>query len=203
MIKIIAVSLLAAALGGCNAHISKSQNNGSEISAATAERHLDATHCEIFVDKIASAIGSHGSNTIMPYIKILKDRLDSEVAEVGIRSQSTHTYSGGLTEVQHWGNKVLLSRSPVGDYFAPEGGLMVASDFGLTSSEAVFYVKTVNGTIYWAKPAGGGNFKFDPNFGSDLLHRYSLQHNYGTGPDSAIPTQDREDMRYLNPQRCY
>jgi hypothetical protein len=169
---------------------------------APAERHLEARNCEIFIDKIAASIGSHGSMTLSVYVKLLKDRLDGDVAEVGLRTRTTSTLHGGTPSVQDWHNETLASRSPVNDYWAYPYGIMVSSDFGSTSYEGVFYVKTVKGTYYWAKPADGGNFWLDEAAATRIYGIYP-HGNYDSSPSSAIPTQERDDMRLYNPSRCY
>lgn len=155
--------------------------------------HYNATHCEVFIDKLELRVSSHGSRTITPFIKILTWRLDSPIAEVGFRRKTTlnGNYAG------EWKNEVLSSHSPVGDYWATWGHT-VSSDYGTTIFEGAFYVTTKNGTTYWAKNNIGGNFIFDRNAWDILLH-YT---NFYASPVTSTHTQ-RPELSYYNPQNCY
>lgn len=175
----------------------------SSLKEESSPNHITATNCEIFVDKIAAATGSHGASTLFPYIKVLKDRLDGDIAEVGFRSQATYRSHGrgDVPEVNEWHNVALESRSPVGDYWTITYGLNVITDFNTTSLEGVFYVKTTKGTYYWAKPTNG-NFVFDKDGAHTIYQKYPFG-NYSSAPDHAIRTQDSDGMSYYNPSRCY
>jgi hypothetical protein len=166
-------------------------------SPAFAGRHVDATNCEIFVDKLELSYGSHGSSAIQPFVKLLPSRLDGMVKEVGFHFTSvSRGYNGGHDSLEPWRDQPLSSVSPVNDYFTAPWEYMVGSDFGAASYEGAFYVITTAGTTYWAKTASGGNFRFDSAF----FNRIWSQDSYGYR--RAVPTQSAL-LRELNPQSCY
>ncbi len=166
---------------------------------ASAGEHFDATHCEIFVDRLVVSRSSHGSAVVTPYIKILPERLDGEVQEVGYRSPSkTLGQNGGWDYAQsEWKSTPMLSVSPVNDYFTIDWGLMVGSDFGSTDYEGLFYVTTTKGTTYWVKSSNQGNFFFNGDVFSGLWSKTS-----GWAYARPLSTQT-DSMRFYNPQNCY
>lgn len=167
-------------------------------SGAFAQQDIDATNCELFVDKLVLSRSSHGSTIITPFVKILPARLDGAVKEVGFRVTSkTVGQSGGRDTQADWHNVPMVSVSPVNDYFQIDWGLMVGSDYGATSFEGLFYALTEKGTTYWAKTSKRGNFYFDSSVFAELSGYLSPLWRPLT-----LPTQT-ESLRYYNPQNCY
>lgn len=60
-------------------------------SQAFGRQHIDATHCEIFIDRIGISRSSHGSVTAHFFIKTVNARLDAPITEVGARTKRTTT----------------------------------------------------------------------------------------------------------------
>lgn len=190
----------------CKTPTGSSATKDGSLDEVAPGRHVTATNCEIFIDKLTVTVSSHGSLNVFPYVKILKDRLDGNIAEVGFRNQLTSSShgSGDIPYTQDWRNTEMTSRSPTNDYWTVPYGLMVVSDFGSGSYQGLFYVKTDKNTFYWAKTADGGNFSFGMNAADAIYHMYPHgSGNYNSGPEAGIPTQERDDMRQYNPQRCY
>lgn len=190
-IGFLILSMSVLAISSCG--VGESQST----SSATGD-HVEAKNCEIFVDRVATYSSSHSAHGLTVYLKVLKDRLDSEPAEVGARSKSTSQaiVSGGLQsqpEVQDWSDESFENYFGATDYY--KRFFSLGSEFERKSHETVFYVRTTRGTTYWFKRSDGQNYYLN-----DTLF-YATRNVNGLG--ESIPTQNNEALGYLNPQRCY
>lgn len=141
-----------------------------ETAAADGtERHLDATHCEVFIDRIgiSSDATRYDTRWVHVYLKILPERLDGRIVEVGARSQQTTTHAYGVS-VDRWRN--LMSYPVSGNTAYVEIPFQVAGRHytigkynNRSDYETAYYAKTDRGTYYWAKGAGGRNLSIDEN----------------------------------------
>jgi len=163
-----------------------------------AGAHYPANHCEIFVDKLEVSRGSHGLIAITPYLKVLRERLDSDVEEVGFRNQSTSINHSGTHNYGLWTDEKLNSASPIGDYWTLPWGLAIGSDFGSSIYEGAFYVRTKNGTTYWAKTDKQENFVFDYNAWNFLVKFSNFNYSWKTSVKTQVP-----ELRYYNANNCY
>ena len=111
---------------------------------------------------------------------------------------STRSERGGSEPPisSEWNNSRLESFVGASDYYTASFGL--GSDFNTESTEAVFYVCTLRGTLYWAKPRGGGNFQIKEG----LFNRVAEVYRDGVSRGEMVGTQARSSLQYLNPGRC-
>ena len=166
-------------------------------NAAFAENHVPANNCEIFIDKITPYGGSHALRAANVWIKVLPQRLDGAIVEVGFRNIATGN-SGSLHLPNSWDNRVLQNFAGAQDYF--ETNFPISSDFGAVSYEGAFYVKTSNDKYYWAK-TNSGNFIFDHSTYDNVMNIKGANYNYSGNIGEAVATQSA-GMEYYNPSRC-
>jgi hypothetical protein len=168
----------------------------------------DARSCEVFVDRATSSHGSHAISQMTFWLKLREARLDGDVKQVGFRYRATDAnqvcqrpaYAGAprCRDLDTWREIPATSFFGAKDYF--ELTLFISSDYNPSLQyEGVFFVETVKGSRYYAKPADGGNFfvntemvqNFDRVIGSKL---------YSVSQQQAPVVADR--FLYLNPQSC-
>jgi hypothetical protein len=169
-------------------------------SSAFAEGvHLDARHCEIFIDKITPYQGSHAYRASAFYVKTLNSRLDGEIAEVGFWHSETDVRTG---QVSAWNKSVLRSFMGAKDYFLMDLGF--SSDYGGRTYTGNLYVKTDKGTTYWAKPFGSGseNFIFDNVTHDNVMNAGHMSYNYNSRAENGVSTQIPA-LKYFNPDKCF
>jgi hypothetical protein len=176
--------LVAAACG-----VTADAEVGPPPDGKSDDAHVQATNCELFIDKVSAFDGSHGLRAVSVWVKLLPERLDDEVVEVGFRNRAD---SGP------WSDLPLRSFFGAGDYFTTT--LTLRSDFGGDDYEGAFYVRTRSDTNYWFKPLDGGNFFFD--IGTYDYVTYVHGANHSSSIDYAAATQ-QDAMTYFNPTRCY
>ena len=128
------------------------------ISAPAFAADYSANNCEIFVDKIKVASGSHALTNFTFYVKIIADKLDAPVAAVEVfhrRSETTSTQD--KTEFD-WKFDRVASFLGSADYF--EYSTVTGHDWLSATEEMTFSVVTANGTRYWTNAYGqpGANF---------------------------------------------
>lgn len=133
-------------------------------ATALAGEHYPASNCEIFVDRVGLSTSSHGSITAHFFVKTLNDRLDSPIAEVGVRTQVT-TRTMRDTFVGDWGDLRAVSFFGAPDYFQITQNL--SSEYSSNRMQSAFYVRTTKGTTYWVKPNNPHNYNNGGNFGYD------------------------------------
>jgi hypothetical protein len=183
----IIVSVLCSAFFGCRTSQTSSEAKNNE---PTPERHYDAKHCEIFIDKVFPYSGPRGIFGITFYVKTLNFRLDAPIAEVGFRGKCI----GDSCSHHDWENSI-LSNEGTEDYWQVYFGMGFFETFSVRSYEGAFYVKTTANTYYWAKMSGDsgpGNFTFDER----------TFRNLRTLRPIPTPTQQQE-LRWLNPRQCF
>jgi hypothetical protein len=183
--------------------------SASSMSAMT-ESHVEATHCELFVDKAVPTHNSHGARRVTLYLKTLNDRLDSPIARVGMRyaiRDPRHDCDSGFSmagcgEVGTFADHDAGAIAP--DYFFLE--LEIANDFTFAHQyEGVMYVITQRGTTYWHKTRERTNFFIDDKTMSDLedaVHEQGISTPIfaAATPDPMPKTADF--FEYLNADRC-
>lgn len=172
---------------------------GSEAPSTVAETaaHFNASHCEIFVDKVSAITSSHGMHGITFFLKTINARLDGAIAEVGIRRNETSQIPPEMVgTVSEWKDVTFMPYMGSGDYF--EGTVALGSNFRTLMSEAVFYVRTVVGTTYWLKQAAGGNFMINDQMFRRVYSLYAQRYPHY----SMIPTQAEDSLRDFNPDQC-
>lgn len=194
-VLLIGFSLVSLLLNGCG-----TRSAADRATLAAVGEHYDAMHCEIFVDKIAAARGSHASRELKLFVKVLPERLDGSVEEVGFHDlqQGSSTYGSPLGH--DWKDEPMPSVFGATDYFSFY--MPISSDFGRMRYEGVFYVRSLTGTTYWLKPDAGKNFVFD----SDTYYRIEDARggpDYSTDVGRATPTQQNRGLAFLNPDHCY
>lgn len=135
--------------------------NASETHADETRTDYYAKHCEIFVDRIGiSGFGSYGSHSMVYSVKILPERLDGRVKNVGIRVKKYGTLMGEPYE---------------GDWEETPGRLIGGGDYyqfyfspGIHGTsltyEGAFFVETDKGTRFWLNPAWENVITKDGNF---------------------------------------
>jgi hypothetical protein len=173
----------------------------SLFSLHSIAAHYEANNCEIFIDKIKTNSGSHGYHGLTFYLKTLNSHLDSEIEEVGFRSK---TVDNSSNESRDWNNKILIPFYNAKDYWT--FNLNISHDWGYLTHEGSFYVKTKNGTYYWAKPTRAPeqteNFMFDSNTYYNILREMRPGTEYSSTDSDAVATQI-PTMKYYNPKSCY
>jgi len=149
-----------------------------------------ARDCQIFVDKLEASYGSHGSCTVKAYVKIIRQALDGDIKEVGIRGVSAYGRNDSNRDIDQPLYKM------ADDYYVYS--LMVSSDFGGGTVKGAFYVKTDKGTVYWANLNNepGANFSFDIELYRQV--RGLRSYEYAASADTRNP----EFAKY-NARRCY
>jgi hypothetical protein len=199
----VLVALLA--LAGCGidaAGTVSDQTLGTDVARGALGAHVPASYCELFVDKITPYQGSHALRALNLWVKVLPSRLDGPIAEVGFRnSQVSFSYPGGpVSSNRDWTNDAMQPFFGAADYF--QLSLPLASDYGATTYQGAFYVRTTTGTTYWAKAGNGGDFVFDRRT-HDIVasRRVGYSSGYESSIDVAVPTQ-ASGMDYYNLGRC-
>ena len=190
-LPILALSLV----GGC-ALSDEVEDVGPPPSESKTDdgMHVQATNCELFIDKIVAFQGSHALRGVHLWVKTLNDRFDDEVTEVGFRHRQIGTSS------YPWVDQKFYRFYGASDYF--EMSYTVSSDFGRSQYEGALYARTAAGTTYWFKPADGRNFFVDINTHDNVMNAMHRSYNYDSSINNAVPTQ-RDDLAYFNPSRCY
>ena len=111
-----------------------------------AGENYPANHCEIFVDRVdVNGWGSHGDHGYVFKIKILPERLDGDVTEVGVRSKA-EGHSSGRPVRRDWGNSP-LELIGGNDYY--KHYIHGNNSFSDIETQFIFYVTTSKGTTYW------------------------------------------------------
>jgi hypothetical protein len=189
-LMILALSLA----GGCA--LSDGEDVGPPPSEGKADDgdHVQATNCELFVDKIVAYQGSHALRGVHLWVKTINARFDDDVVEVGFRHRVIGAGSAG------WRDQKFPSFFGAADYFSTS--FTVSSDWGHTQYEGALYARTAAGTMYWFKPADGNNFFFDINTHDNVMQAMHRSSNYDSSINAAVSTQ-RDDLAYFNPVRCY
>jgi hypothetical protein len=165
--------------------------DGSKTDDGT---HVQATNCELFIDKISAYQGSHALRAVHLWVKSLNDRLDDDVEVMGFRYRTIGAGAEG------WHDRPFWRFFGADNYF--EMSFTVSSDWGRSQYEGALYVRTTAGTTYWFKPQGGGNFFFDINTHDNVMSAMGRSYNYDSSINVAVPTQ-RDDLTYFNPGHCY
>jgi hypothetical protein len=166
----------------------------SNLAFAVSGDHYEAKHCEIFVDKVVARRSSHGTHGIVFFLKTLNSRLDSPIAEVGIRQRVTEQLPRQPEPLTSpWHEESFRPYFGASDYF--QGYVHLGSTYSTRSAEAVFYVRTAKGTNYWLKPRSGGNYQIGDSLYSRIRDISGLY--------TFISTQAEETLRDLNPGQCY
>jgi hypothetical protein len=191
-------------LAGCGSG-GRSDSDDSTLGALGSGNDIRATNCEIFVDRVIATGGSHGGKRITVFIKTLNDRLDGPIERVGFYrkedatpcTQMPERTSMSCADSGKWKDITLQAFVGSSDYF--ELPLTIGGDYmPFSSYDGAFYVKTTNGTKYWANTKEGGNFVIDRNMFSNLEQ---MGHGgYVPDPQRAAVTADR--FPYLNPGTC-
>lgn len=178
----------------------------TEISIAPDFRinDIQATHCEIFIDKAAMFYvdgynmrsDHYASRSLKLFIKVLPDRLDGKIRAVRYYHLSDHYMIGSpfeAVDLKPWLGSI--------DYYY----LTIPDNFWETGS---FYVETENNTRYWytQESMPYSNFKFDGRMMNDLeRHEGFFGYKYPQhGPDLDVGQlgSTADLFPYLNPQRC-
>lgn len=195
--------LSAALMVGCGPSSANATEEGAGSTEDQLGAHYDATHCELFVDKVTIARSSHALLNVVLYLK----------APTNVLAQW-----GGVDRVEYWakltaerdcasdncGKWVAYPAAPwfgSRDYFSVT--LTVSHDFTFPLTyEGVFHVVTKDGTNFWVHAPNGGNFFIDSALARNVEARrgyyYFLSH--GQGPEFALNTVD--EFPYLNPRSC-
>jgi hypothetical protein len=189
-ISLVTLSLAA----GCALSDEESVGPPPETGKTDDGDHIQATSCELFIDKIVAYQGSHALRAVHFWVKTLNDRLDDDVVEVGLRAR---IIGAGA---QTWHDRAMPRFFGASDYF--DIAFSVSSDFGRTQYEGALYARTAAGTTYWFKPASGGNYFFDINTHDNVMYAMQRSSNYDSSINAAVSTQ-RDDLAYFNPGLCY
>ena len=157
--------------------------SAAAISAPAFAADYAANNCEIFVDKLKIASGSHALTNFTFYVKIIADKLDAPVVAVEVfhrRSETTSTQD--KTEFD-WKFDRVASYFGSSDYF--EYSTVTGHDWLRANEEMTFSVVTASGTRYWANAYGqpGANFVAS----NDSINDISFDPSSGTPPVSGRP----------------
>jgi hypothetical protein len=158
--------------------------------------HIQARDCQLFIDKLVAYQSSHALHAVNMWVKVLPSRLDDSITEVGFRYRRSDP-----DHDTDWHDMQLGRFFGAADYFEASS-FYVSSDWGRTTWEGAFYVRTDNDTNYWFKPPGGGNFVFDINTYNNVMNAMGRSYNYSGSIDNAVSTQ-RDDLTYFNENHCY
>ena len=160
-----------------------------------------ARNCEIFIDRALVVSGSHAAKTLVLFIKTLNTRLDSAILEVGFYNQETKIGPRTQTPTTSpWTSIVGRNFPNANDYFIVS--IPVSNDYLNAQYEGAVYVKTVNGTTYWAQANDEKNFVFTKQTADYLLSKMGYMPAYDFDVLRALNTQ-RSDLNYFNGSRCY
>jgi hypothetical protein len=211
-IRVVAFAAFAGpfVLAACS---SRPGDSTSQAAEAVGAGHVDATNCEIFIDKIQPILDSHGEHEEVVYIKTLNFRLDAPIAEVGFRytvhdvDHDCDVDSGfareGCEEVGRWQDAKALRFQEAQDYFSI--GLDLGNDFTFEHQyEGVFFVRTMRGTNYWFKTPGKQNFFIDARGLEDVMNglRSRGYDNFFSSADITTAPVTADYYTYLNPDHC-
>lgn len=166
---------------------------------------ISARHCEIFLDKVRIARGSHGSTMADVFVKVRREMLDGKIVRVAFRGRvDSRIHAGGTTSID-WQTYTLAPFFDAPDYFqlttGPTGqqGFLLSSDYGQSTTTGAFFVETTKGTRYWAHTWDeDGNFRF---------HQESLQAVIERSRGENLPDLRRvpttaDVLPHLNPTQC-
>lgn len=186
--RALLLSFIATTVLACTAE------SGIETGATQSDlsASFGARHCELFVDRVEAMTGSFGYEGVRVYLKVLPERLDSLVEEVGFHHRRCHE-----STCDEWVTDRFSPHQHATDYF--QGAISVYSwRSGASREEGVFYVRTRAGTRYWLNSHGnpGENFSFDRGTFAWLERRLGAK-------DHPVATQVAPELAYLNPDRCY
>jgi hypothetical protein len=175
----------------------------SVAPAFASGAHYNAKNCEVFVDKVGLIRGSHTFNQLVLFVKVLPQRLDSGLVEVGFRSQRDDRVYHSDYRHYDWNDQKLTNFPGASDYFVLT--LPLSSDFGQSVHEGAFYVRTAMGTTYWLKQANGANFVFNPDIGRSLesTMQWGMAPYTPSGAHNAGKATQSGPWSYLNPSSCY
>jgi hypothetical protein len=163
---------------------------------------VEATNCELFIDKVAAFQGGQRAKGMTIFVKTLNDRLDGPIAEVCFRNHQEFPVQWGRNpDWRNWHNEPLHAYHLASDYFFYRTDSL-ASEYGGVQYEGVFYVRTQRGTVYWIhSPTENGNFVFDAQGHDNVLLVRGWSDNTGEDAMNAVSTQ-QSSMRYYNPMGC-
>jgi hypothetical protein len=184
-----------------NSRSSQSDAGIQRNTSASAVRDVPATHCEIWVDKIRVAKGSHGIIKVNPFLKIDASKLDGAVTNVAFYER--HSQTGASAYDSEWSTVAMRKFLGASNYFEIDNnnqGLVVVSDYSSTAYEGAFYVETDKGTRYWAKAEGDKNFQF--NHGNMTPFADSCWNASNCADMNAIKTTAELNRKDINPNLC-
>jgi hypothetical protein len=202
---------LFAALAAVTAACSSPAPDAESSDEALSGKNVDATNCEVFVDKVQPILDSHGARAEELFIKTLNSRLDGPIAQVGIRYRM-HDPSNACRD-----NSALNDCDTVGkvtevtadrfqgakDYFSLF--LEIGDDFTFPHQyEGVIFVKTTRGTTYSFKTASHGSFFLDDRGLDDVMSLLQARgdDDFFSSADIAKTPVTADYYPYLNPGRC-
>ena len=166
---------------------------------------VEANHCEVFVDKVGIAQGSHGVRGATFFLKTLNDRLDGPLQEVGIHYRSTIDHRRGQTKYA-WATFTGAAFFGASDYF--EIPLPLGSNYEDRWHEAVFYAKTAT-TTYWIHPhwesedlTSGHNFHISSHVYGIVSDSLGGRTPYRGANTESLSTRGTA-LSVFNPKQCF
>lgn len=181
----------------------------SELFAASAQTNVDANHCEVFVSRIgiSSDVTSFDSRWVSIYLKVLNERIDGNVVEIGARAQRTVYHSLGSSTYE-WQT---LDSFPV----AGRGDLLeipfkvavrnytVQKYSNRQKYEVAFFLRTDKGTTYWVKDSARRNFIVDENTYKNAASQLGFDEYNHPGYAPLENSILSNEFPYYNPGNCY
>lgn len=176
-------------------------------SFSQAATHVDANHCEIYVDRIgiSSDVTNYDSRWVHIYLKALPDRLNGDIKEIGGRLQTTILHAYGRT-VKTWENLKTYKVNGAKDFVevpfrVSEHQYNIPKYSSREIHEVAFYVRTDKDTYYWIKDEAQKNFIINENTYMESAYKLGFgdQNHPGYAPlENSHVAGDK-----FNPSRCY
>jgi len=193
----VAMAGMMSLLAGCS---------GSEVSTGDAEsdltgEHFKATHCEVFVDRVAPFFAQMNVSQLTIYLKTPVDKLSGRG---GVKSAGLHA------QIIQGGNRgpfqdFAAMRFPSSDdYWTLDLDMFDVQRGAARTFRGAFWVEANDGTRFWLNASEGGqDFVLDSNLLSNLQKQRppGFFSNHGsTSPSAAVAPADQ--FPYLNAERC-